>query len=1180
MKSSTTLAALVAHCRKLARRQQTSDAELLRRFIHQRQAAAFEELLERYAPLVWGVCRRIVRSEPDCEDAFQAVFLALFRQASSVDPERPLGAWLHGVAVRTALKAAKDSARQHISASVPEQATVGDVADELGDKEIFRIVDQEITRLPSLLQAPFVLCCLEGRTRDEAAAALGCSVAAIKSRLERGRGILRRRLERRGLELPAAFLVLGLTGGQVCASLRAKALQSVLSCAPPAVAALVPAAGASLASKLTLTAMAVVLAGGLGFGVFHSMQAELPTEAPPQKAEAPLPAAEIAQPGAKPGLDRQGDPLPPLAVLRLGSSRLRPAGSVHLLAFSPDGSKVAAQSSVLYVRGELSVWDVRTGRLLRRMGMPKGGVHALSWRADGRRILLLQSGKVLAWDFTDKSDLESEPRAALRGGKSAAPANGPQPDNERDSCYALSPDGETIAVGREGERLDKERPIRLRSLKSGIPPGKSAEKDLCRQPGNCGMLLFTPDGKKLVAVNKAKQLPGNRQEDKQLVVVWDAVSGKEIVRFTAPRPASNHRAAVAVSNRLLALGLEDGAAGLWDLSSGKERRLNTDHVGKNPGAGFGTFAVVFSPDGKMLVSGGRDDRVKLWDVASGRRLHTLERHYSWVETLAVSPDGRTVASSGQDGLIRLWDAVSGKDACPQVGHKHTVSLTALTPDGKTAVTAGWDNTLRWWDMSKGREIRVVELPRSLMGLAISPDGKTVLGALHEEFLHTWDLTTGRESTPTNLPRQKVGALAFTPDGKQFVSASGAHVSVWEWPALKLVRTIELPKPVKSPGENECESLAISPDGRWLATVAHRSWYREEKGLRFGYGADGVVDLWDLTTGKRVRRLADGPNVFRTAAFTADGRLVLMGGGGNSIPAEGKRPAQKLQEEISLIDPLAARLVRGFSSPPTPANVQVRYITGSLLSPDGRILYVAYNSGTIIGYETATGQPRRTLSGHLDYVGALASAADGRRLISGGNDGAALVWDVTLAAAATPRKTPLDAATVEKLWATATRSDAKSAFAALADLAATGEQTVALLRKQIKPIPKGPSDVELDRVFENLDSDDFTVRDKASRDLADFGESAVPGVRKRLVKGVSLELRLRALAFLDRFDHKELSPGRLRQLRAVELLEGIGTPDARKLLLELAHGAPGVPQTLEAAAALARLESADKAEPRP
>lgn len=210
--SAATLTALIARYRALCSpRSQEADSELLRRFARQRDAAAFEELIERYAPLVWGVCRRIVFGEADCEDAFQATFLALVRKASSLDASRPLGGWLHTVAVRVAHKARSRARRQFGGAVLPERATPGDVADEVSSRELFHALDEEIERLPVALRLPIILCCLHGRTRDEAAEAIGCSVAAIKSRLERGRSILRRRLERRGIGLPAAFLVMGLT---------------------------------------------------------------------------------------------------------------------------------------------------------------------------------------------------------------------------------------------------------------------------------------------------------------------------------------------------------------------------------------------------------------------------------------------------------------------------------------------------------------------------------------------------------------------------------------------------------------------------------------------------------------------------------------------------------------------------------------------------------------------------------------------------------------------------------------------------------------------------------------------------------------------------------------------------------------------------------------------------------
>jgi hypothetical protein len=382
--------------------------------------------------------------------------------------------------------------------------------------------------------------------------------------------------------------------------------------------------------------------------------------------------------------------------------------------------------------------------------------------------------------------------------------------------------------------------------------------------------------------------------------------------------------------------------------------------------------------------------------------------------------------------------------------------------------------------------------------------------------------------------------------------------------------LELPKPAKAPGESACDAVAVAPDGRWLVTVAHRSWHREERGLRFGYGADGVADVWDLATGRRVHRLADSQGTYRAATFTADGRVVLVGAGG-TIPAEGGRAAQEFGGEMNLLDPVAARWVRTFTPPPPTPGATHRYTGATLLSPDGRTLYVSYNTGEIVGFEVATGQPRRTLAGERGYVGALALTRDGRRLLSGGRAGSALVWDVTLAGAARSRPEALAAAEAEKLWEKAAVAEARAAFAALAELAAAPGPTVEALRRRLKPAPAAPTEAELDKLFNNLDSDDFATRQKASRELNGLGEAAVPAVRRRLERAPSAEVRRRAREFLDRFDQAELSPARLGQLRAVELLEGIGTPAAKALLAELAKGAAGAPLTLDASAALSRLE---------
>ena len=142
---------------------------------------------------------------------------------------------------------------------------------------------------------------------------------------------------------------------------------------------------------------------------------------------------------------------------------------------------------------------------------------------------------------------------------------------------------------------------------------------------------------------------------------------------------------------------------------------------------------------------------------------------------------------------------------------------------------------------------------------------------------------------------------------------------------------------------------------------------------------------------------------------------------------------------------------------------------------------------------------------------------------------------------------------------------------MGDLAAAPDPAVALSRRELKPAPAAPTDAELDCAFADLDNDDFATREKASRRLAEWGEPAAPGVRKRLDKAESEEVRRRAQEFLDRFDPETLKPDRLRQLRAVELLEGIATPAAREVLSGLAKGAAEAPLSREAAAALERLK---------
>src|SRR5262249_1330860 len=171
----------------------------------QRDEEAFAALVRRHGATVLGVCRRVLGHEQDAEDVFQAVFLVLSRKAGTLRRKEAVGPWLFGVAYRLAL-AARQEARERCEREGRVRARPGgDPLAELTVREAQAVLDEELSRLSERDRGPLVLCYLEGLTRDEAARRLGCPLGTLKSRLERGRAILEKRLARRGLGVAAGL---------------------------------------------------------------------------------------------------------------------------------------------------------------------------------------------------------------------------------------------------------------------------------------------------------------------------------------------------------------------------------------------------------------------------------------------------------------------------------------------------------------------------------------------------------------------------------------------------------------------------------------------------------------------------------------------------------------------------------------------------------------------------------------------------------------------------------------------------------------------------------------------------------------------------------------------------------------------------------------------------------------
>ncbi len=256
----TQLDPVVRHIRRLAGAPdapEPTDADLLRRFREEKEEDAFAALVRRHGGLVMGVCRRVLGHAQDAEDAFQATFLTLARRADSIGAGQAVGSWLYRVAHRIAQRAGRTMARRSARERLSAVATAPAPSSEASLRELQTVVDDELQRLAEKYRAPFVLCCLEGKSRSEAARELGWKEGTVASRLAEARRLLQTRLAKRGVALSTALAAFGLRDGAAVAV--APALARATARAAAAVA------GGKAVAEVVGRAVAALVENGSGF---------------------------------------------------------------------------------------------------------------------------------------------------------------------------------------------------------------------------------------------------------------------------------------------------------------------------------------------------------------------------------------------------------------------------------------------------------------------------------------------------------------------------------------------------------------------------------------------------------------------------------------------------------------------------------------------------------------------------------------------------------------------------------------------------------------------------------------------------------------------------------------------------------------------------------------------------
>ncbi len=378
-----------------------SDADLLDRFASRRDEAAFEVLVWRYGPMVLGLGRRMLRSPQDADDVLQATFLALVRQAARVRGDS-LGAWLHKVAYRVALQV-RVQRRKHVA--LPLEDTNGaEASDSLQENEIRLFLDEELQRLPRKYRTPLVLSYLQGLTNREIAAELRCPVGTIFTRLARGRELLRTRLTRRGVTLPAsavtAAMIAAAPATVISADLAKTTIQGAMAFAggvttvAPHVAALTKGVLQMMwLSRLKVAAavLALVLVAGSGAGLLAFRAPAQEREAQPGQVERNAPLAQESKRPVREALRYNGKSFDEWRTLLLTelSPKMRIEGFKALTAFGRNGyGKEAAGAIVELMEGFADAYEEQQVRFEAYNAMTQIGDEA-------RSVILneLKSGK-------------------------------------------------------------------------------------------------------------------------------------------------------------------------------------------------------------------------------------------------------------------------------------------------------------------------------------------------------------------------------------------------------------------------------------------------------------------------------------------------------------------------------------------------------------------------------------------------------------------------------------------------------------------------------------------------------------------------------------------------------------------------------------------------------------------
>jgi WD40 repeat protein len=833
---------------------------------------------------------------------------------------------------------------------------------------------------------------------------------------------------------------------------------------------------------------------------------------------------------------------PPGLLCRIGSNEFRHPCDVELLGVSEDGKRLYTVERLFFNKeANLFVWDTTTGQLLAKHQLGSGAEHiaTVAFGPEGVRVI-------------DQSNSGSEYQLRI-----------------------VNPDtGKTVKTTQKWE-----------------PQFELGPRDLSR-----AWPIFSHDGVWMI-----------RREPKLGFQLWHTTTGKKTeIEVDSGKDVFHLGGLFDPTNRHFLVRTAKGVGLLFSLPDGK--RLDTI-----PNPGDRQEPAAFTPDGKHIlfwVEHSKSWSLDAWDIAARTRRTVIDKQ-TVPGRITFSPDSKrfarapdAIGSYHPEGGWEIWDFATAKEVS-RVPTVATLNGVLFSPDGRTLYTQPSGRTVVPWDIATSQPVRHAPNPPGLVEkFRFATDG-TLVG-LATGSVYTWDVSSGKELASKRLVRNIdwSGGARFSPLAERLhFTELGDNVVAFDFRTGAEQRSpLDLQR-----APNKRVEQRFTTEGAWhleyvdgdvilqnpatakkTHTVSVPEAWRQDKaplglcaatvsadGRRLALGSDSFehnkkgqskfISIFNLEKQEKVITL-DVTGPCNCLAFSPDGQL-LVSNLRSEVEAPPPDPGRDLKTELGVWNAASGRRIAVVVLDSAVA------VNSVCFSPDGWLLAVSLGEHKLILIERLSWQVRmsipitgweyNTAMGFAHFGDVIAWSPDSQRIATATVDGGVLVWDVSQLGA--PSASSFDPDRIR----TALGGDAATAFVAMKQLAAAPERAIPFLKAQGAPVAS-PDAAKLKAMIDALGGEEFQDRERAMADLERIGNPALPALRQTLRTTESAEAVARIGQLIDRISNVKLSAEELRRLRAVEVLEWIGSAEAKKLLEVWASGAEGSRLTIEAKAALQRL----------